>query len=157
MRAEFRTVREQPTAVLRATLGRRDVVDWFDAAFATVADYLYRHGVAACGFPFSRDHLLPDGSYLLEAGFPVGTRIKGDGEVRPSSLSAGKVVVARHIGSYADVADAYQAIDEWLKAEHAIRTGDAWEVYRGAGGDRAGQTTEVVQPFRLVPVGSLAH
>jgi effector-binding domain-containing protein len=157
MQAEFRTVREQPTAVLRATLGRRDVVGWFDAAFSTVADYLYRHGIAACGFPFARDHLLPDGSYLLEAGFPVPAEIEGDGEVRPSSLPGGPVVVARHIGSYADVADAYQAIDDWLKAEQAVRTGDAWEVYRGAGGDRAGYTTEVVQPFRLAPVSSFTH
>jgi effector-binding domain-containing protein len=157
MQAEFRTVREQPTAVVRATLRRRDVVGWFDAAFSTVSDFLYQQGIAACGFPFSRDHLQPDGSYVLEAGFPVHAEIKGGGEVRPSSLPGGPVVVARHVGSYADVADAYQAIDEWLKAEHAMRAGDAWEVYRGSGGDRAGDTTEVVQPFQLVPIGSLTH
>ncbi|WP_165550209.1 GyrI-like domain-containing protein [Kribbella speibonae] len=154
MHTEFRTIREQPAAVLRATLRRDEIRDRFDVAFSCVAGYLHRHGVAACGFPFSRDHLCPDGTYRVEAGFPVRSEIEGDGEVLPSSLPGGQVVVARHVGSYEDVADAYQAVDDWLKAEHAVRSGDAWEVYHGAGGDRAGYRTEVVQPFELVPVGA---
>ncbi|TCC21590.1 GyrI-like domain-containing protein [Kribbella sindirgiensis] len=157
MQTEFRTVREQPTAVLRATLRRGEIRDWFDVAFPRVAGYLYRRGLVACGFPFSRDHLFPDGTYLVEAGFPVPVEIEGDGDVQPSSLPGGQVVVARHVGSYDDVADAYRAVDDWLKAEQAVRVGDAWEVYHGASGDRAGYCTEVIQPFRLVPVLSTSE
>jgi effector-binding domain-containing protein len=150
MRCESRTVCEQPTAVLRATLHRDELGGWFGAAFDQVADYLRRNGVAPRGFPFARYHIRPDCAFEVEAGFPVATPIAGDSTVEPSSLPGGHVVVAWHVGPYEQLADAYEAVDAWLKEERGIRTGDAWEIYHDPPSrDPSKWRTEVVQPFVL--------
>jgi effector-binding domain-containing protein len=149
---ESRTMPEQPTAVVRATLRHGELGDWFGTAFDQVADYLHRHGVASCGFPFARCHIRPDGSFELEAGLPVPAPIAGNVQVRPSSLPAGHVVAVWHIGPYVQLGTAYQALDDWLKAEHGLRTGDPWEIYHDPPRrDPQSWRTEVIQPFALAP------
>ncbi len=151
MRIESRTVHEQPTAVLRRTLHHNDVHGWFVTAFDVVADYLRRHGIAPCGFPFARYHIRTDGAYEAEAGFPIAVRIAGDTHVLPSCLPGGNVVVAWHLGPYEQLGDAYQAVDDWLRAEHGIRAGDAWEVYHDRPHRPRNYRTEVIQPFSFEP------
>lgn len=147
MQTQCRTVPEQPTAVLRATLRHNEVHAWFRTAFDVVADYLRRHDIAACGFPFARYHLRSDGAFEVEAGFPVPVRIEGNSQIRPSCLPACHVVVAWHRGGY-ELGDAYKAVDDWLKEHHGTRVGDSWEVYHGP--DRGGtDRTEVIQPFTV--------
>ena len=153
MRTQSRTVCEQPTAVVRATLRRDELARWFGGAFDQVADHLRRHGVAPRGFPFARYHLRPDGRFEVEAGFPVGSRIAGDDQVRPSRLPGRHVVVAWHVGPYVELGEAYQAVDEWLKAQHGIRAGDSWEVYHDPPiGNPRYWRTEVIQPYELARV-----
>lgn len=155
MRTDSRTVCEQPTAVVRGIVHRKDLGRWFGGAFDQVAAYLLHHGIAPQGFPFARYHVCPDGTFDVEAGFPVGNGIDGDGKVMPSSLPGGRVVVAWHIGPYDELGEAYQSVDEWLKAAHGVRTGDSWEVYHDPPtGDPHFWRTEVIQPFDLVPVGT---
>ena len=151
---ESRTVHEQPTAVLRATLNRDEVHSWFGTAFDAVADYLRRHGIAPCGFPFARYHIRTDGAYEVEAGFPVAVRIAGDNRIRPSVLPGGHVVVAWHVGPYEQLGDAYASLGDWLRAEGASRAGDAWEVYHDAPHRSRTWRTEVIQPFTLTPANS---
>ncbi|TCN29635.1 effector-binding domain-containing protein [Kribbella orskensis] len=156
---ESRTMPEQPTAVLRATRHHGELGDWTGKAFDQVADYLHRHGVAPCGFPFARYHLRTDGSFEVEAGLPIPTPIAGDTHVQPSRLPAGHVVAVWHIGLYDQLGDAYEALDDWLRAHYGIRTGDPWEVYHGPQrNDPQPWRTEVIQPFALrratsMPIG----
>ncbi|TCO47133.1 effector-binding domain-containing protein [Kribbella antiqua] len=157
MRTESRTVQEQPTAVLRAILRQDEVSGWVLAAFDAVADYLRRHGIAPCGFPFARYHILTGGDFDVEAGFPVAVRISGDNHVRPSSLPGGHVVVARHVGPSEQLGDAYQAVDDWLRAECGTRAGDAWEVYHDLPHRPRNTRTEVVQPFSLETVSQVGR
>ncbi|GAB2642982.1 GyrI-like domain-containing protein [Kribbella swartbergensis] len=146
---ESRTVHEQPTAVLRATLHRDEVRAWFRTAFDVVAEYLRRHRIPPCGFPFARYHVRSDGLFEVEAGFPVAVRISGDHQIVPSSLPGGHVVVAWHVGTYEQLGDAYRALDDWLKAERGAPAGDAWEVYHDPPNRTQCWRTEVIQPFRL--------
>lgn len=149
-RPESRTVPEQPTAVVRATLRYGELGDWVVPAFDQIAHYLHRHGVASCGFPFARYHLRRDGSFEVEAGLPVPAPIIGDARVRPSTLPAGHVVAVWHIGPNEQLGTAYQALTDWLSTEHGVRTGDPWEVYHGpARRDPQSWRTEVIQPFAL--------
>ncbi|NIK59157.1 GyrI-like domain-containing protein [Kribbella shirazensis] len=150
MHTESRTVPAQRTAVIRATLRRAELSTWFPAALDHVAAYLRRHDIAPRGFPFARYHVRSAHRFEVETGFPVDALIVGDGTVQPSSLPGGTVVVAWHIGPYDELGEAYEAVDEWLKDAHAIRCGDAWEVYHDAPTrDPHFACTEVVQPCRL--------
>ncbi|NUR97524.1 MAG: GyrI-like domain-containing protein [Kribbellaceae bacterium] len=148
MHTEPRNIPLQHTAVVKAVLRREQLGSWFSGAIDRVADRLDRIGIAPCGLPFARYHLRPDHMFEVEAGFPVAAPITGDGEVRPSTLPGGSVVVAWHIGPYDRLGEAYEAVDEWLTNERGVRTGDAWEVYHDPPtGDPHLWRTEVVQPF----------
>ncbi|WP_350275765.1 GyrI-like domain-containing protein [Kribbella sp. HUAS MG21] len=150
MHTESRTVPAQRTAVIRATLGRDELSAWIPAALDQVASYLRRHETAPSGFPFARYHVRSEHRYDVEAGFPVGTRIDGDGTVQPSTLPGGNVVVAWHIGPYDGLGEAYESVDEWLRTAGAVRCGAAWEVYHDPPTrDPRFWRTEVVQPCRL--------
>ncbi len=155
MRIESRTVPAQRTAVAKGTLRREELSAWCPAALDHVATYLSRHEVAPCGFPFVRYHVRPDHRFEVEAGFPVAIRIIGDGSVRPSTIPGANVVVAWHIGPYDGLGEAYDSLDEWLKDEGAVRSGDAWEVYHDAPTrDPHFWRTEVIQPFVLTTTRS---
>jgi effector-binding domain-containing protein len=150
MRIEPRTISPQHTAVMTATLHSEELGSWIPSAFDRVGDYLHRHGVEPSGMPLARYHVLPDDMFDVEVGFPVEAGVAGDGRVQPSSLPGGRVVVAWHVGPYDQLGETYQAVDEWLKAEGGVRTGDAWEVYHDPPtGDPRFWRTEVIQPFVL--------
>ncbi len=155
MHIESRTVPAQRTAVVTATLRREELSTWCPAALDRVATYLSRHEVGPSGFPFVRYHVRPEHRFEVEAGFPVGTRIVGDGNVQPSTLPSGNVVVAWHIGPYDGLGEAYESLDEWLKDEGAVRSGDGWEVYHDPPTrDPHFWRTEVIQPFVLTAARS---
>ena len=150
MRIEARTISTQDTAVMEANLHPEELGSWISSAFDRVADYLHKLGVTPCGMPLGHYHLRPDHTFDAEVGFPVEARVAGDGRVQPSSLPGGRVVVAWHIGPYDQLGETYEAVDEWLKAEGGVRTGDAWEIYHDPPtGDPRFWRTEIVQPFTL--------
>ena len=143
-----RTVSEQPTAVRRATLSRRELVNWFASAYGEIAAYLSTHGLTAQGYPFARYHVRSDGRFDVEAGFGVGVRIAGNGFVLPSTLPGGEVVSAWHVGPYDEVGKTYGVLTDWLAEHRAEQAGDAWEIYHDpTTGDPSSWLTEVVQPF----------
>ena len=151
METEWRTLPEQPTAVMHARLYHNEVHAWFRTVFDVVAEYLRRNDIVPSGFPFARYHLRLDDAFDVEAGFPVAVRIEGTNLIRPSRLPAGRVIVAWHIGGYEQLGDAYKAVDDWLKEHHGTRTGDSWEVYHGPNHRADNDSTEVIQPFALQP------
>lgn len=99
------TLREQPTAVRRATLPADQVGSWLADTYAQVAAYLERAGVPMSGPPYAR-YVLRDHEMEVEAGFPVADPIAGDGQIEPSGLPAGPVAVSTHYGPYETLAEA---------------------------------------------------
>jgi effector-binding domain-containing protein len=143
---------------MKATLHTDQLGAWIPSACDRVAAYLDQHGVDPRGRPLARYHVLHDHTFEVEVGFPVEASVEGDGRVQPSSLPGGRVVVAWHIGPYDQLGETYQAVDEWLKAEGGVRTGDAWEIYHDPPtGDPRFWRTEVVQPFTLTTAGADPH
>jgi len=143
-----RTLTEQPTAVRRATLGRDELTNWFADAYGEVAGYLSSHGLTAQGYPFARYHVRADGRFDVEAGFPVVAAIAGDRSVLPSTLPAGRVVTAWHIGPYDQLSRTYTLLTDWLTEHHAVPSDDPWEIYHDPpAGDPTDWRTEVIQPF----------
>ena len=66
---------------------------------------------------------------LIEAGFPVPEPIAAAGQVEPSTLPGGTVATTMHVGSYADLAGAYSALEGWFAANGFEAAGDPWETY----------------------------
>jgi effector-binding domain-containing protein len=62
-------------------------------------------------------------------GFPVAKPIHSDGEVEPFELPGGRVVTGTHIGPYEAMAQTYDQLMVWTRAEGLTLAQGAWEVY----------------------------
>jgi effector-binding domain-containing protein len=139
---------KQATAVRRAILVPAQLTGWVPRACTEVATYLFHQGIPPSGYAFARSHPVHDDLIEVEAGFPVAAPIAGSGLVRPSTLPAGPVIVARHRGAHEKIGLARHAIDDWLRSEGADRAGDSWEIYHDLPTcDDLGGRIEVVQPI----------
>lgn len=140
----------QATAVMRAELPPCEMGRWLARCYHTVYEHLHAIGVEPSGPPFARFTFLAD-VVAIEAGFPVGREIAGDGEVEPSALPAGLAAVTTHLGRYEDLAEAYTAVHEWINAHGYAEVGPHWEVYFSdptAEPDSNRWRTDVVTPYR---------
>ena len=65
----------------------------------------------------------------IEIGFPVPKKIAGKDNIQAGEMPAGKIATCVHIGPYSDIAPAYTALSEWIKANGYEATGVAYEMY----------------------------
>jgi effector-binding domain-containing protein len=69
-----------------------------------------------------------EGLAHIEIGVEVFGELAPAGPVFISATPAGEAVTATHFGDYADMDDAYQAIEQW-RASAGRKLGPSWEVY----------------------------
>lgn len=149
---ETRTVDAVQTAAIFDTVAVADMPAFFGAAFADVAAYLTRWGAGPAGMPYARYHMLREGWFEVEAGFPAITPVAGEGRVEPSQLPAGTVAVTTNVGPYDTVAAAYDAVYAWIAEHGGQPTGDPWEVYFSPPGTEPAATrTEIHVPYSAAP------
>jgi effector-binding domain-containing protein len=143
----------QATAVISADLSVPEIKLWFGPALGRIAGWLGARGVPIVGSPFARYHLLDGASerFEVEAGFPVGGPVEGDGDIQPSSLPGGPIARTVHVGPYDGLGVAYEALATWVADQHGELAGDPWEIYESDPNeqpDPATWRTLVFQPYR---------
>jgi DNA gyrase inhibitor GyrI len=62
-------------------------------------------------------------------GVEVTRGFERAGEVYETATPAGEAAVAVHRGPYSRMADAYDAIGEWMAANGRVSAGHTWEIY----------------------------
>lgn len=140
----------QATAVMRGEMPREQLGRWLATCYRGVYEHLRTIGVEPAGPPFARFTFLGD-TVAVEAGFPVGREIAGDGGVEPSALPAGSAAVTTHLGRYEELEAAYAAIHAWLDEHGYAEAGPHWEVYfsdPATEPDARRWRTDVVAPYR---------
>lgn len=80
---------------------------------------------------------------LLAAGVEVFSPFVATDVVTPFATPEGDAVTAVHWGPYAQMRDAYEAIDAWLAANGRRAAGPSWEVYGDSSDDPATLRTDV--------------
>lgn len=60
---------------------------------------------------------------------PIAAPLDGEGDIEQLTLPGGKVAAATHMGSYDQLNNAYQAIEQWISAAGLKSAGAPWEVY----------------------------
>lgn len=148
IRREQRT--EQPTVATRATLSVNEMREWFSKAFAATHGQAIAQGAAVSGPPYARYHMVAEGRFEVEAGFPVSDPVTRVGDVYPGTLPGGTCAVTTHVGPYEGLAGAYQALEDWISAQGGTVSADPWEVYL-SGPDEDPETfrTDVYMPFGM--------
>lgn len=119
----------QMTAVVRERVPVRDLPQFFGRALSKAMSAVQAQGRHPVGPPFSLYHGMPTDSVDVEAGFPVDGPITAVDGVTPSSLPAGRVVEATHVGPYDTLPQTYEEIVGHLKEQGLTPSSDMWEVY----------------------------
>jgi effector-binding domain-containing protein len=86
-------------------------------------------GPHACGPVLARWHAWDGEEGEMEVAVPVRAPVEGAGDVRASTLPAGRAVATMHLGPYDGLAQSWRALHAWL-AEHGHEARAApWEEY----------------------------
>ena len=83
-------------------------------------------------------------SILCDFGVEVVRPFATAGEVYATETPAGEAAVAVHRGPYHRMSEAYDAIKEWMAANHRESAGHSWEIYGDPTPDPANTETTVV-------------
>lgn len=115
--------------MVRGDVSPEGLPAFLGGAFEEVAAVLARQGMSPTGPPFGRYVPRSDGSFEVEAGFPVSLPVTAAGRVEPAQLPGGAVARILYRGPYDGVAQAYAAATEWV-GDHGYRvSGQSWECY----------------------------
>ena len=89
---------------------------------------------------------VPEWPKLAYVGFGVGVTapFAAVGAVRPTQLPTGEVAMTTHVGSYARLGAAHDAIRDWCRTHGHPLTGQRWEVYGHWADDEAELRTDVL-------------
>jgi effector-binding domain-containing protein len=149
----FADLQEQHTAVVRGTAAVSDLPDFLGTAFTETAAAAQGQGVGPAGPPFGRYRRNDDGTFDVEAGFPVSAPVSPVGRVESGTLPGGRVARTLHVGEYAAVAAAYGAAEEYALTQGYEPAETPWECYLDEP-EVAAPRTEVFLPCRPVRAAS---
>lgn len=154
---EVRTLADQPVAVVRGSARADEIGGFVGSAYAEVLGTLAAHGLGPVGPPVIRYHQGAGGMdesgqaqvYSLEAGFPCPPGFAGTPSVAVTTLPGGPAVVVTHVGAWAELGEAYAAVEAHLADNGLARAADPWETYTD------GPDVEVHRTILTVPCRTL--
>lgn len=117
------------TAVVHLTIPGRDMGRYMDPAIQEVIRAITSQGATILGPMFSYHLRRPSDTFDFEIGFPVSRPITPVGRVVNSRLPAAMVARAVHQGPYEGLAQAWQALQQWVRAQGGGEEGRFWERY----------------------------
>ena len=142
-----RTVSSQPLAAVRRRVRIGDVGRAWKPALDLVWDFLRRHeSLRTYGHNCFLYHHPQHGEavMLVDFGVQVIRPFENEGEVICTQTPAGEVAITTHIGSYAKLAAAHQAINSWCAATSRAVGASSWEIYGDWTDDETKLETQVV-------------
>jgi effector-binding domain-containing protein len=150
VRDDVRMVRlqRQPVFVVRGHADLMCIGQFLAGAFERVAKVLADTGVEPVGPPCARYRMTGEG-FDIEAGFPVRQLVRPPGlaaaELVNADLPGGLTARIVHVGDYAGLGAAYEALEDWVVDNGYTATGAPWESYLDEPGTTAPRTV-VYQP-----------
>jgi len=116
----------QPLAVVRRRASKQELSRFVPEACGKVWNELKSHHVAGAGRHVA---LYWDGVINLEVGVEIGASFQRDGEIVASRTPAGSIATTTHLGPYALLHLAHEAIQTWCNDNGHTLAGPSWEIY----------------------------
>ncbi len=126
---EVITTQEVITAAIPLVVPGREMPKYMDPAIQELIRTLTGQGINIAGPMFSYHHRRPGETFDFEIGFPVSKPVKPEGRVINSALPAVKVVRSVYQGPYEGLAQAWPALQTWVRANGHGEMGKFWECY----------------------------
>ena len=142
-----KTVGAQPLAAVRRSVFIGDVGRAWKPALDLVWEFLRRHdGLRTDGHNCFLYHhpANREGTMDVDFGVQVIRPFSDEGEVVCTETPAGEVAMTTHIGSYAGLGAAHNAIHSWRAASGRAFGACSWEVYGDWTDDEAKLETQIV-------------
>jgi effector-binding domain-containing protein len=142
-----RTVSAQPLAAVRRRVRIGDVGRAWKSALDLVWEFLRRHeGLRTDGHNCFLYHHPANREAAMDVDFGVQVirPFEGEGEVICTATPAGEAAMTTHIGPYAGLAAAHDAVHSWRAAHGRAFAGCSWEIYGDWTDDEAKLETKVV-------------
>jgi effector-binding domain-containing protein len=118
-----------PAATIHLVIPCQDMGRHMDPAIQEVLEVLARNGTRPAGPMFSLHNRRPTDSFDFEIGFPVEKPVQEQGRVRNSTLPGVKVVRTVYQGPYDQLADAWRALQKWVRDQQLPVAERFWECY----------------------------
>jgi effector-binding domain-containing protein len=119
----------QPVLSIRTHTAVKNLPALVGQSYGAIAQYLGQLGQAPAGAPFAAYYNMDMENLDVEIGFPVATRLPGQGNIQPSEIPGGKAGACLYTGPYDKMPPAYEALTAWMKAQGHEATGVAYEIY----------------------------
>jgi effector-binding domain-containing protein len=126
---ELKELPVQPTISVRKSIPVQELKPFLDTSYGLVYQHLCAQGEPPAGPPYAAYYNMDMQNLDVEAGFPVSKSLTGEGEMKASEMLSGKFAACLHIGSYDELAPAYQALTQWTQENGYETTGVKYEVY----------------------------
>jgi len=146
-----RIVSSQQLAAVRRRVRVGNVGSAWGEALDLVWEFLKRHeGLRVDGHNCFLYHHPTDGSGIMdvEFGVQVVRPFEGEGEVICTATPAGEVAMTTHVGSYAGLGAAHNAIHSWRATTGRALGGHSWEIYGDWTDDETKLETQVIYLLR---------
>lgn len=141
------TVCAQTLAAVQRRVFSRDIGRTWKPALDLVWEFLHRqNGLWAGGHNcFVYHHPARPGLAMdIDFGVQVTRSFADENEIKCTQTPAGEVAMTTHVGSYDKLADAHDAIREWLSTTGRASGGCSWEIYGDWTADESKLETHVV-------------
>lgn len=119
----------QPTITIRTRTAVENLPQVLGQAYESIIDYLSQIGVQPSGAPYVGFFNMDMQDLDIECGLPILQPVKGNNEIKPGEIPAGKQVSCLYKGPYSQIEPAYNAIMEWVPANGYTSTGVCYEFY----------------------------
>ena len=147
----YEVITQPVSAQLLAAVRRRvligDVGHAWKSALDLVWEFLRRHeGLRVDGHNCFLYHHPASGGAAMDVDFGVQVvrPFEGEGEIICTETPPGEVALTTHIGSYAGLAGAHNAVHSWRAATGRAFGACSWEIYGDWNNDEAKLETQVV-------------
>jgi effector-binding domain-containing protein len=142
-----KSVSAQPLAAVRRQVFARDIGRTWKPALDLVWEFLRRHeGLRTDGHncflyhhPANRNDPMD-----IDFGVQVVQPFANEGEVICTATPAGEIAMTTHVGSYAGLAGAHNAVHAWRAANGRQFAACSWEIYGDWTDDESKLETQVV-------------
>jgi effector-binding domain-containing protein len=115
-------------------------------AFGITAQTIGESGAVIAGPPFARYYGFGE-RIQAEAGFPFSGTLVPTDHVKETILPGGRLVTTTHVGSYEELAQAWDRAAAWMR-EHALTSSGApWECYLTGPDEPGPPITEIFWPL----------
>lgn len=121
--------KEQAAACIHLAIPGRDMPTYMDPAIHEILKALADQGLRPVGPMFSYHHRRPTDTFDFEIGFPVAKAITETGRVRNSVLPSWRVARCVYQGPYEGLAQAWTALQQWVRENGHGESGRFWESY----------------------------